>query len=98
MTLRALAVATGKTASYLSDIENDRRIPSEEVLRAIAATLELDPDELLAAAGRLGEGAGRYLRRTPQAGVLFRRLSERNVAPDVITRILKETPELRDRE
>ena len=98
MTLRKLAEEIGKTPSYLSDIENDRRVPKEEVLRAIAEKLELDFDELMAAAGRIGEDADRYLRRNPQAGVLFRRLSERNVAPDVIRRLIKETPELRDDE
>jgi transcriptional regulator with XRE-family HTH domain len=98
ITLRGLASATGKSASYMSDIENDRRIPSEEVLRAIAGALLLDVDELLAAAGRFGENADRYLRRNPEAGILFRRLSERNVSPDVITRLLEETPELRNRE
>lgn len=96
MTLRQLAAITGKTPSYLSDIENDRRVPSEQVLGAIAEALDLDFDELMAAAGRFGEGADRYLRRNPQAGILFRRMSERNVAPDVIKRLMDEVPELRD--
>jgi transcriptional regulator with XRE-family HTH domain len=96
LTLRELAVLTGKTPSYLSDIENDRRVPSETVLRAIADALDLDFDELMAAAGRFGEGADRYLRRNPEAGVLFRRLSERNVRPEVLRRLMNEVPELQD--
>ncbi len=96
LTLRRLAEATGTTASYLSDIENDRRVPSEAVLQAISGSLGLDFDELMAAAGRFGEDADRYLRRNPEAGVLFRRLSERNVSPDVIRRLLRDVPELRD--
>jgi transcriptional regulator with XRE-family HTH domain len=95
MTLRQLGSVTGNTASYLSDIENDRRVPSEAVLHGLADALDLDFDELMAAAGRFGEDADRYLRRNPQAGILFRRLSERNVGPDVIKRLLNE-PELRD--
>jgi transcriptional regulator with XRE-family HTH domain len=96
MTLRELAAATDNSPSYLSDIENDRRVPSEPVLRAIADTLGLDFDDLMASAGRFGENADRYLKRNPQAGVLFRRLSERNVAPEVIKRLMSEVPELRD--
>ncbi len=96
MTLRELATATESSPSYLSDIENDRRVPSEAVLRAIANTLGLDFDDLMASAGRFGENADRYLKRNPQAGVLFRRLSERNVTPEVIKRLMSEVPELRD--
>jgi transcriptional regulator with XRE-family HTH domain len=96
ITLRKLGEETGNTASYLSDIENDRRVPSEGVLRGIAEALDLDFDELMAAAGRFGESADRYLRRNPEAGILFRRLSERNVGRDVIKRLLDDTPELRD--
>ncbi len=96
LTLRQLAELTGNTASYLSDIENDRRVPSEAVLHTLAEKLGLDLDEVMAAAGRFGEDADRYLRRNPEAGVLFRRLAERNVGPDVVRRLLREVPELRD--
>jgi transcriptional regulator with XRE-family HTH domain len=98
ITLRQLGELTGSTASYLSDIENDRRVPSEAVLRLLAEKLDLDFDELMAAAGRFGEDADRYIRRNPQAGVLFRRLAERNVGPDVVQRLLTDVPELRDNE
>ena len=64
------------TPSYLSDIENDRRIPSEEVLRGIASALNLDFDGLMALAGRIGDDALRYLQREPAAGALFRTVSE----------------------
>jgi transcriptional regulator with XRE-family HTH domain len=94
LTLRQLGQLTGNTASYLSDIENDRRVPSETVVRTLAEVLELDADDLLAAAGRFGEDADRYLRRNPEAGILFRRMSSRNVGPEVIRRILDEFPEL----
>lgn len=96
MTLRQLATMTGSTASYLSDIENDRRVPSETVIRTLGAVLDLDIDDLLAKAGRFGESADRYLRRNPEVGVLFRRMSDRNVSGDVIRRLLEEVPELRE--
>jgi transcriptional regulator with XRE-family HTH domain len=97
VTLRQLGELIGNTPSYLSDIENDRRVPSEAVLHMLAEKLDLDFDELMAAAGRFGEGADRYVRRHPEAGVLFRRLSERNVGPEVIRRLLRDVPELRDK-
>ena len=96
LTLRQLGAASGNTASYLSDIENDRRIPSEAVIRNLAAVLSLDPDELLALAGRFGADADRYLRRIPEAGVLLRRMTAKNISWSVIRRLLEEVPELRD--
>ncbi len=38
--LRDLTKRVSVTPSYLSDIENDRRVPSQEVLSAIAAVLQ----------------------------------------------------------
>src|SRR5262245_27419970 len=75
------------TPSYQSDIENDRRDPSEEVLRKIADLLDLDFEELMALAGRFGDQAERYLRRQPAAGALFRRLSEVNAPEDVLRKM-----------
>src|SRR5574338_891130 len=90
LTLRQLGALSGNTASYLSDIENDRRVPSEPVIRTLASILELDPDDLLASAGRFGDDADRYLRRNPEAGILFRRMSQKNVSGSVIRRILDQ--------
>ena|SRR5438445_375169 len=88
--LRALAADLGVRPSYVSDIENDRRVPSEDVLKAIGTRLELDYDELMALAGRFGEETDRYLRRTPAAGALFRRLSERGYSDDQVRKILRQ--------
>ena len=85
--LRELARRIDITPSYLSDIENDRRVPAEDVLRALARELDLDFDDLMARSGRLGSVASRYISRTPGAGVLFRRLSEENAPPDVLERL-----------
>jgi transcriptional regulator with XRE-family HTH domain len=95
--LRALAQELGVSPSYLSDIENDRRVPSEEVLRAIGARLDLDFDELMALAGRFGDDADRYMRRTPAAGLLFRRLQEGNVSDAQIRKIIEQFDEPEDR-
>jgi len=91
--LRDFAKGLGITPSYQSDIENDRRIPSEEVLKKIAELLSLDYEELMALAGRFGEDAERYLRRHPTAGALFRKLSETNAPEDVLRKMLREAEE-----
>ncbi len=85
--LRELAKRIDITPSYLSDIENDRRVPAEEILRALSTELELDFNDLMARSGRLGSDAVRYMSRMPAAGVLFRRLSEENVPQDVLEKL-----------
>jgi transcriptional regulator with XRE-family HTH domain len=92
--LRETAKALGITPSYLSDIENDRRVPSEEVLRTIADRLRLDFDHLMALAGRFGEQADRYLKRHPAAGMLFRRISETNLSDEALQLLLEKAREL----
>jgi transcriptional regulator with XRE-family HTH domain len=92
--LREYAKKLDITPSYLSDIENDRRVPAEDVLRKIADLLGLDFDELMARAGRLGEETDRYMRRHPTAGVLFRQLSESNTPEDDLAKLLKRAAEL----
>ena len=61
LSLREVARRGNIAPSYLSDIEHDRRTPAEEVLHALAALLELDFDDLMAQAGRIGDDAERYL-------------------------------------
>lgn len=95
--LRDLAKRLHKTASYLSDIENDRRVPSEETLRDLASMLRLDFDELMAAAGRFGEEADRYLREHPTAGVLMRRLSQHNLDRSALEKLLEQAEGLGER-
>lgn len=45
--MRQLAAMSGISGPYLSQIENGLRTPSDQVLRSIAATLGIDPDELV---------------------------------------------------
>src|ERR1700722_10039311 len=86
--LREFARVLEITPSYQSDIENERRVPSEEVLKKIAGLLSLNYEELMARAGRFGEDAERYLRRNPTAGALFRKLSETNAPENVLRKML----------
>ncbi len=89
VSLRSLAAELDITPSYLSDIENDRRIPSEDVLQQMAVHLNLDFDDLMAQAGRFGENAERYLKNQPTAVKLFRRISESNLNEDELRKLLK---------
>jgi transcriptional regulator with XRE-family HTH domain len=77
--LRELARELEMTPSYLSDIENDRRVPAEPILQTLANKLEIDFDVLMALGGRLGEQTQRYVRRSPEAARLFRRISEQQL-------------------
>jgi len=86
--LRELARQLTITPSYLSDIENDRRVPAEQVLRAIANLLQLDFDTLMAMAGRLSAKAERYMKRHPTAGMLFRRISDQNLPEEELKKLL----------
>lgn len=95
--LRDLAKKLDKSPSYLSDIENDRRIPSEGVLRDIGTLLDLEFDRLMALAGRVGERAERYLKRYPAAGLLFRRISESNLAEEELEKLLEAAERLSKR-
>jgi len=94
LSLRALARQLEVAPSYMNDIENDRRVPSEAVLRRIASELGLDADLLLAAAGRVGEGAREYIREQPAAGVLFRRLSDARLDEQGLKKLLEEAEKM----
>jgi transcriptional regulator with XRE-family HTH domain len=83
--------------SYQSDIENDRRVPAESVLRSIAVALGLNFDELMALAGRFGEKAERYLKRTPEAGKLFRKMSEKNLSDSEVRKLSEKADEFDDK-
>jgi transcriptional regulator with XRE-family HTH domain len=92
--LRHVAKLLDITPSYMSDIENDRRIPSEEVLTSLAQLLAIDFDYLMALAGRFGDHADRYMKKQPVAGVLFRRISQSNLQEDQLRELLRRAEEL----
>jgi transcriptional regulator with XRE-family HTH domain len=97
LSLRELARRLEKAPSYLSDIENDRRVPSEEVLQALSGELGLDFDELMALAGRFGAQAERYLRRSPAAAMLFRRISESRLREAELRGLIDQVDQMRTR-
>lgn len=93
--LRELARRLDVTPSYVSDIENDRRVPSEDVLARIAHELDLDLEDLVARSGRLGTNAERYMRDTPAATTLFRRISAERLNENELHQLLQEVEQLR---
>lgn len=94
LSLRDLAKKLDITPSYISDIENDRRVPSEDVLQRLAAELKLKFDELMARAGRVGDQAERYMKQNPSAGVLFRRISERRLPEEDLKKLLTQVEKM----
>jgi transcriptional regulator with XRE-family HTH domain len=92
--LRELARRLEKSPSYLNDIEHDRRIPSEEVLVKIAAELDLDVDQILAAAGRVGGEAEEYMKSNPTAGILFRKVSDAGLDEKGLKRLLLQAEKM----
>ena len=94
LTLRVLAKKLDITASYISDIENDRRTPSEDVLQKLADELNLKFDELMSLAGRVGDQAERYMKQHPAAGVLFRRISDRRLPEEDLKKLLTQVDKM----
>ena len=91
--LRALARELEIAPSYLSDIENDRRVPSEAVLHEMARVLELDFDHLMQEAGRLGEGEEQYYRQNELAGQLFRRIARSQLDQEALRKLMSTVEE-----
>ena len=57
LTLAELATRIPMSASNLSRVElGSQGPPADEIIERIAAALDIDPDELLSAAGRTGSG------------------------------------------
>jgi transcriptional regulator with XRE-family HTH domain len=90
--LREFARLLDIAPSYLADIENDRRIPTEHLLAAMAPALGEDFDELMALSGRMGEETTRYVRDVPAAARLFRRVAELNLDEAALKRIEDDLP------
>ncbi|SRR6266542_411855 len=98
LTLREAAERIGRSASFLSDIEHDRRLPSEDVLHDLADLLDLDADDLMASSGRLPTDVADYLRTTPDAARLFRTLSSRGVDSAGVKQLIDQAQHLGESE
>ncbi|BBZ49098.1 helix-turn-helix transcriptional regulator [Mycobacterium heidelbergense] len=96
--LRGFASEMELSPSYMNDIEYNRRVPSDDVLRRLADRLDLNLDELLAAAGRVGiaKEAEQYIRETPRAGMLFRRVARDRLTDEQLKTLLEQVDRMRD--
>jgi transcriptional regulator with XRE-family HTH domain len=97
--LRHLAEELDLSPSYLNDIEHNRRVPSAQVVIALASALDLDSDTLLAAAGRVGDDAEVYLKTEPSAGVLLRTVSNGGLSDEDLRKLIESAHKIiRDRD
>ena len=81
--LRQFAATVGMSPTYLSKVERDEfPPPAEEKVKAIAEALELNPDKLLALAGRVASDLPEIIRAKPEWAAFLRRA--RHLHPDEI--------------
>lgn len=88
LSLREVSRRLSISAPYLSDIELDRRIPAESVMKGLSRILEIEMTELIVRAGKLDEKMKRYLRKRPLALRLVAILAETNTKDAVLQKLL----------
>jgi len=88
--LREVARQIGVEPSYLSKVERGiEPPPSENRIRRLADTLEVDPDVLLAMAGKVSQELQEIIRKRPQLfGELLRTL--RDMPDHALVRVARE--------
>jgi transcriptional regulator with XRE-family HTH domain len=92
-TLRGLAADVGISAAHMSDIEHNRRRPSEKVLRKIAGELKSvggTYDSLEKLISGIDSATREWAATTPGARALLRRLLEADRDPQQIQRALEK--------
>ena len=73
--VREMARRMEISPAMVSDLENGRRRPSEELCEKVAAHYGIDRESVFAVAGVYGEKTERYLRWHPEATRLIRKLA-----------------------
>jgi transcriptional regulator with XRE-family HTH domain len=92
-TLRGLAADVDVSAAHMSDIEHNRRRPSEKLLRRIADKLRktgVTYDSLEKLLSGIDARTREWAAETPGARVLLHRLLEAEVDPQEIQRALEK--------
>jgi len=89
LSLRTVAADTGIPLSFLSDIENDRKLPSQRVLEILAEYYELDPEKLRPLHGRIDAGLRLWVERTPGFRDLLQRVQESRATPTDVEHFLR---------
>ena len=92
--LRGFAEHVEISAAYLSDIEHDRRVPTEDVLRRIATLLSkrvpVTYEELQSLSARLETDLQKMVQQTPEVGQLLREVKQTGRAARDVIRELQE--------
>ena len=88
--VRFVAREVDLAASYLSDIELGRRLPSEKVIHQLCSLLGMDFDVLMQKAGRIGEDAETYLKSSALVGRLLRQMAQEQVNEDGLRLLLSQ--------
>lgn len=71
--IKKLAPALDLDYTYLSRIENDKSIPSEEVIERISRYFNYNKDELMLSADKIPDDIKRILRENPQEALTYLR-------------------------
>jgi transcriptional regulator with XRE-family HTH domain len=96
--LRKFAHMVGMSPTYLSKVERDEfNPPSEEKIRAIAAALGQDADELLALAGRVSSDLADIIQRHPREMATFLRAAN-GLSAEEMQRLVEEARRLKEEE
>ena len=95
--VRFVAREVGLAASYLSDIELGRRLPSEKVIHQLCSLLGIDFDVLMQKAGRIGEDAETYLKSSALVGRLLRQMAQEQVNEDGLRLLLSTVSKMNKR-
>lgn len=95
LTLYDVAAALEVSVPTVSEIELDRRVPSEKLLRRIAVELELDSDELRALAGKLTDEEMDYLKKNPMVLKLVIAMMEADFGAKETGKLVKQVEKTR---
>lgn len=94
LSLRELSERVGVNHVYISDIEHDRRSPSERVLKKLSKILGLNFDELMAMAGRFGKRGDEYIKKHPTMGMIVRQVAENDLNDEQLKKLLQSAKRL----
>ena len=93
-TLRGFAELVGISAAYQSDIEHDRRVPTEAVLRQIAKVLgrrvQVTYESLQNLSARIEDDLQQLVQSTPEVGQLLREVRQSGRPASDVLRELQE--------
>ena len=87
--LRQLAGELGVTAAYVTDLEADRRLPSEELRERISSRLQIPSEDLAAADSRLSPDLRSWIEKRPRLTALLRSLQSSPDSDLLIRRITR---------